>query len=142
MLALPSAALRVSPLTTRRSAIAAGAASLVPAALVPMRAAHADALEDIAARSNAAAEEARAKRAKQAEGQALKDAAGGGFNIILSAGILTLLGGAGAFFFGIKKDADATKSFNLDNNRLLTDEEKRRYAKLSPQERKALGIID
>ena len=61
-LLVSTAALRVSPLTSRRQAVAAGA-SLVPGLLLP-QIAHADAIEDIAARSNAAAAKAVEAKAK------------------------------------------------------------------------------
>ena len=65
MLVLPSSALRLPPpATSRRSAVAAGA-SLVPALVMPT-AAWADAIEDIAARSNAQAKETAAAKEKAA----------------------------------------------------------------------------
>merc|ERR1719409_1694087 len=131
LIALPqSAALRVSPLTTRRHAIVAGA-SLVPAALVLPRAAHADAIEDIAARNAEANRKAAEQKAKEAEGKQLLLAAEGGLNLVLSAGSVAVLGAAAFFFAGIKGDADKSKTFNLDNARFMTDAEKRKYSNLS-----------
>ena len=89
MIAVPSAALRVSPLATRRNAIIAGA-SVVPAIVLP-KAAHADAIEEIARKNAIAAQEAAEQKKKAEEQKALLAAADSGFNGVLTVGILGVL---------------------------------------------------
>lgn len=141
MLVLPSAALRVSMPTTRRQALATGA-SLAPAFVLLPQVAHADAIEDIAARNALAAKEAQQAKAEAAERKALLDSAGGGLNAVLSVGILGLIGGIGYFALGIKSKSDETQTFNMDRNRLMTDSERRQAANLSAAEKRKLGIKD
>ena len=140
MLVMPSTALRVSMPTTRRQALATGA-SLAPALVLPQLA-HADAIEDIAARNALAAKEAQQAKAEAAERKALLDSAGGGLNAVLSVGILGLIGGIGYFALGIKSRSDETQTFNMDRNRLMTDSERRQAANLSAAEKRKLGIKD
>ena len=122
--ALPSAALRVPPLTTRRGALIAGA-SLAPGFLLPQQMAHADSIADIAAKSNREAKEAAERKAKAAQGVNLSEAAGSGLNVILTGASAVLLAGAGAFALSVKGEVDKTTSVNFERERFMTDSEKR-----------------
>ena len=135
---MPSAALKVSPSIGRRQAVIAGA-TLVPAVVMPQRA-HADAIDDIAAKNAVAAAKSRAEKEKAKEMDGVNGILGQGLNTILSVGALGLVGFAGVFFTGIKKDVDASTLNNLDRNRFLSDQERRAAAKLSDSEKKARGI--
>ena len=141
-------ALRVSPspLTTRRSAIMAGA-SIVPAVVLPTLAAHADDDDDAGilriAQKNAEAAKLEAERKKQAqESKGLLDAAEGGLNTVLTVGAVGILGFAGVTLSGFLGKSQESSTVNLDRNRFLTDAERRKYAKLSASEKKKLGIKD
>ena len=137
LLVLPSAALRVAQPLTRRNAVAAGA-SLIPTLVLPPRSALADSVEEIAARSNAAAMQDKANKKKAEESQGLFDAAGDAFGLLLTGGIVAILGGVGVFVSSISGQGGET--VNLDMSRPLTDAEKRKYAKLSASEKRKLGI--
>jgi len=144
LLALPSAALRVEPLKTRRAAVFAGA-TLVPALMLPEQAAYADAIEDIALRSNKAALEAKAAKAKAAEGSFLGDAVAGFTGVVVPAAFVTVLGGAAYFASTLLGQTDAIDVFvdsKKEKRRPLTAAEKRKFANLSPKEKKELGIKD
>ena len=137
LLTLPTAALNISPLTTRRSAVI-GAAGLV---LPPLGVAHAEeaalgytpppAYEDagiaaIAARNAAATAEAKAAKAQAAADKAaVEEVAGGALNVALTGGIVLLLGAAGTFASSIFGQANEVTAFNLDRNRLASDAERR-----------------
>ena len=95
-LALPSAALRVSsPQVSRRRAVMAGAAAMVPAVALTPRSAHADAIADIAARANAqAAQAAKEKEQAAADKKAFKEATDGIANTATTGALVAILGGA------------------------------------------------
>ena len=118
-LLLPTDALKLTPLTTRRSAVIAGVGALVPTA------AHADAIEEIARKNAEAAKVAKAEKEAAKEQKELLDAAGAGLNGILTVGVVGILGAAGYFFLGIKGDADKVTVNNLEKNRLMTPKERR-----------------
>ena len=141
LLALASicAALRVSPLTTRRHAVVAGA-TVATGAMLPLRAAHADAIEDIARRNAEESKIAAERKAAAKDAQVLVDAGEGVLNTALTVGALGLLGFAATFFSGIKSQSDATTVVNFENSRPLTDAEKAKYKNLSASEKKKLGI--
>tara|TARA_B110001452_G_C14922513_1_gene322574 strand:+ start:92 stop:586 length:495 start_codon:yes stop_codon:yes gene_type:complete len=139
-LLVSTAALRVSPLTSRRQAVAAGA-GLVPALLLP-QIAHADKIEEIAARSNAAAEAAVAAKAKaKAEGPGfIAEATSGIAGVALPAALLGLLGFAVVFVSDITGKSGIGEDFAKKGRRELTDAEKRKYKGLSAKEKAELGI--
>ena len=144
LLVLPSAALRVSPLTSRRQAVVAGA-SLVPGLVLLPAIAHADAIEDIAARSNAAAEQAKEAKAKaKAEGPGfLSEAANGLAGVVAPAALLAIAGGIAFFANGIISQSgvvDDVLEKTKEKRRPLTAAEKRKYASLSAKEKRDLGI--
>mmetsp|Transcript_3954 Transcript_3954/g.7661 ORF Transcript_3954/g.7661 Transcript_3954/m.7661 type:complete len:155 (-) Transcript_3954:209-673(-) len=141
---LPSAALRISPLMSRRQAVSTGA-SFVPALVALPQIAHADAIEDIAARNNIAADKARAEKAKaKAEGPGfLASAAEGVTGVVVPAVILGLVGGV--FFSGSKliSESGYVDDFveaKKEKRRPLTEAEKRKYKNLSAKEKRDLGI--
>ena len=146
LLLLQSSALRVSPLTSRRQAVISGA-SLVPGLVLMPQIAHADAIEEIAARNNAQAVKAKeAKEKAKAEGPGFLDQAANGVAGVVAPAIgLSLIGGI-AFFgsqlvgqSGIVDDvADNLK----EKRRPLTAAEKRKYAGMSAKEKRDLGIKD
>lgn len=137
-LLVSTAALRVSPLTSRRQAVAAGA-SLVPGLLLP-QIAHADAIEDIAARSNAAATKAVEAKAKaKADGPGfLAETSQGIASVALPAALLGFVGFAAVFAADITSK-QAEQVANL-GRRPLTDAENRKYKGLSAKEKRELGI--
>ena len=138
LLVLPSDGLRTPPLTTRRHAVLVSG-SLVPALLLPKPAAHADTLEDIAARSNAAAATAKAKNSKsRKESEQVGGIAGSLVNVAFAGAAL----GAGYLVFGFA-GAASEKGISLgakEERRPLTEAEKRKYSKLSAKEKRELGI--
>lgn len=88
-----------------------GASALAAAPLV----AWADAIDDIAARSNeAAAAASAAKAAKAAAGSGVEDFAAGALNLGLSAATLALVGGALFFLLSIRKEGADTVIFTKD----------------------------
>jgi hypothetical protein len=99
-----------APASPGRAAFKLGASSI--AALGAPLLAHADSIEEIAARANARAEaEAAAKAAAQAAGDPLGGLAAGALNLVLSGGILALLAAVAFFLFQTIKDgqkADAS----------------------------------
>ena len=100
-----ASALRVNP-TGRRSVIIGASSSLAGLALPRIAPAHADSIEDIAARSNAAAEKAAAIKAEKDKGSFVGDAAGFVGNAVLTLGIVGLLGGTAAYLFSVQKDGE------------------------------------
>lgn len=92
----------------RRAAILGATSSLV--ALPRQQAAHADSIEEIAARSNAIAEQQAAAAAKKAEGSFLEDAGASAFNLALTGATVLLLGGAATFFASISADSAKIES--------------------------------
>ena len=138
LLALPMVVtLKLAAPMTRRQAIVATSATALPLVL-QRTAAHADSLEEIAARSNAAAQVARDQKAAAAENQGLVEAAGSAFNGLLSVGIVGVLGAA--VFFASSIAGGGGTSVNLDTSRPLTEAEKRKYKNLSAAEKRKLGI--
>ena len=131
-------ALRTPPMARRQALLAAGA--LAPALVLPPLAAHADAIEEIAARNAAANKAAAEKKAKAAEDKALFEAAGSGLNLAITAVSVALVGGVGVFGAQALQQSSKTTSNNLDRNRLLTDSEKQRFKNLSAAEKKKRGI--
>ena len=119
-----ASALRAPPLATRRAAVMAGA-SIMPNILLTPRAAHADAIDDIAARSQAAAVEARKQKEAEVEFKELKEAASDGLGVIITGAIVVLAGGVGAFVLNLKGKSDKMTAYNLDNNRLMTRKERK-----------------
>jgi len=104
---LPADALVTQSLNRRAALLGASSISLV----LPRLPAHADTIEDIAARSNAQQAAVNAAAAQKAqEGNALADLASGAGNLLLIAATLALVGGAGKFFLSAKSDADSTES--------------------------------
>lgn len=141
---IPSAALQVSTPSTRRQAVAS-AARLVPGFVLLPQVAHADAIEDIAARNNAAA-------AKQREAKAKAKAAGPGFVESAANGVagvaVPAIGAAivGGVVLGFSQQASQSGyvgdfAENLkEKRRPLTEAEKRKYKDLSAKEKRELGI--
>ena len=121
--AICASALRVPVPTTRRNAVIAGA-SLVPGLVLP-QAAHADAIADIAAKNAAEAAALREQKAAAAEAKGLLDGLEGGFNAVLSVGVLGIIGAVGYFALDIKSTSDSTTVNNLDRNRFMTPKERR-----------------
>jgi len=122
----------------RRAAVFGGAA-LVGSLAVTAPPAHADDdIETIAARANAAAQKSRAAKEKAKQGNALLDAAGSGLNVVLTGAVLLFIGGAGAFVASLDKSGIALGG--EEERRDLTEAEKRKYANLSPKEKRELGI--
>ena len=138
LLAAPSSALKITAPLTRRHAVVAGAASVVPSLVLPRPAAYADSVEEIAARSNAAAQVDKDRKARSAENQGLADAAGSAFGVLVTGGIVAVVGGVGFFLSSIAGAGGQT--VNLDTSRPLTDAEKRKYKNLSAAEKRKLGI--
>jgi len=100
----------------RRAALIGASTSLTGLAGVVSlpRAAHADAIADIAARSNAIAQqEAVAKAKKEKEGDFLGDAASNAFNLALTGATVGLLGAVGFFLFSAKTDADKSEGIKF-----------------------------
>jgi len=141
---LPSAALQVSPLSSRRQAVAS-AARLVPGLVLLPQIAHADAIADIAARNNAAAAETKQAKAKaKEEGPGFLDQAGSSIaSVVAPAAGLSLIGGI-AFFgsqlVGQSGIVDDVADNMKEKRRVLTPAEKRKYAALSDKEKRDLGI--
>ena len=141
---LPSAALQVSPLSSRRQAVAS-AARLVPGLVLLPQIAHADAIADIAARNNAAAAETKVAKAKaKEEGPGFLDQAGSSIaSVVAPAAGLSLIGGI-AFFgsqlVGQSGIVDDVADNMKEKRRVLTPAEKRKYAALSDKEKRDLGI--
>ena len=126
------AALQAPPLATRRSAVMAGA--IVPSILLAPRAAHADeaseqasadAIAAIAAKNQAATQEARKRKEAEAELKGLKDAASGGFNLVVTGAFVVLLGGIGAFALNLKGAGDKITVSNLEDRRFMTAQERK-----------------
>ena len=125
LFALPTAsALRVSPLATRRHAVLSGA-SLVPGLMLSPLAAQADTIDDIAARSNLAAQERMARKKEAEENKGLAEAADGGLNLLLTVGGVVILGGVGAFVASLAGQSSKMTVNNLDNNRFATAKERK-----------------
>ena len=141
---LPSAALQVSPLSSRRQAVAS-AARLVPGLVLLPQIAHADAIEDIAARNNAAAikqKEAKAKAKEDGPGF-LDQAATGIAGVVAPAIGVSLIGGVlffGSQLVGQSGIVDDVADNMKEKRRALTPAEKRKYAALSDKEKRDLGI--
>ena len=142
---LPSAALQVSTPSSRRQAVAS-AARLVPGLVLLPQIAHADAIEDIAARNNAAA-------AKQREAKEKAKAAGPGFVESAASSVtgfaVPAIGAAivGGVVLGFAQQVGQTTALsdfadaNLkEKRRPLTEAEKRKYKNLSAKEKRDLGI--
>jgi len=124
---------------SRRATVLGGASALVGSfALTAPPAIADDALDAIAARANAAAEKSRAAKVKAKQGNALLDAAGSGLNVVLTGAVLLFIGGAGAFVSSLDKSGIALGG--KEERRALTEAEKRKYANLSPKEKRELGI--
>ena len=142
-LLVPAAALRATPLTSaaRRQALATGA-SLVPGLVLLPQLAHADAIEDIAARQNAAAEKAREAKAKaKAAGPGfLAEATGSVASVALPAVLLGFVGFAAVFAADITSKSGIAQDLENRGRRPLTEAEKRKYKNLSPKEKRELGI--
>ena len=141
---LPSAALQVSTPSSRRQAVAS-AARLVPGLVLLPQIAHADAIEDIAARNNAAA-------AKQREAKEKAKAAGPGFLESASSSVtgfaVPAIGAAvvGGVVLGFTQQVgqsgivgDVAENLK-EKRRPLTEAEKRKYKNLSAKEKRDLGI--
>ena len=96
--------------TNRRAVLANAGSSLATLALATPLIANADANDDamarIAARSNKEAEEAAARKKAKAEGNFIGDLAASAFNVVLTGGIVALLGGSFVFFNQAKEAAD------------------------------------
>ena len=141
---LPSAALQVSTPSSRRQAVAS-AARLVPGLVLLPQIAHADAIEDIAARNNAAAAAQReAKEKAKAAGPGFLDsAASSATGFAVPAIGAAVVGGVVLGFTqqvgqsGIVGDV----AENLkEKRRPLTEAEKRKYKNMSAKEKRDLGI--
>ena len=141
---MPSAALQVSPLSSRRQAVAS-AARLVPGLVLLPQIAHADAIEDIAARNNAAAIKAKDAKAKaKAEGPGFLDQAANGIAGVVAPAIgVSLIGGVvffGSQLVGQSGIVDDVAENLKEKRRPLTAAEKKKYASLSAKEKRDLGI--
>ena len=141
---LPSAALQVSPLSSRRQAVAS-AARLVPGLVLLPQIAHADAIEDIAARNNAAATKQKEAKAKAKEdGPGFLDQAATGIAGVVAPAIgVSLIGGVlffGSQLVGQSGIVDDVAENMKEKRRVLTPAEKRKYAALSDKEKRDLGI--
>ena len=96
------------------------------------------AIAAIAAKANSAAQKSIAAKAKAKQGNALADAAGGGLNLVLTGAVLLFVGGAGAFVSSLDTSGIALGA--QEERRALTEAEKRKYANLTPKQKKELGI--
>ena len=102
-----TAALKIGAPVGRRAALLSGTSI---ATLGLPKAAHADSIEDIAARSNAAAEAAvKAKAAKAAQGTGFQDFVNGAFNVLITGATLAVVGFAGSFLLKAKSEADSNE---------------------------------
>lgn len=99
-----SGALQLGSSVNRRNAVMAGVASFT----LPPLAAHADTIDDIAARSNAAAERAAIAKAEAAKPDFFASAASSVGNFVLTGAVLGLVGASGVFLFQAKTEADKT----------------------------------
>ena len=112
--------------------------------MLPQRAAHADSIEDIAARSNEIAKKEKEAKAKaSAQGDFLGDAAKGISGVVIPAAFFGVVGGAAFFASSLTKKTDALDVFaesRQEKRRPLTAAEKKKYAGLSAKEKKELGI--
>ena len=105
--------------TNRRAVLANAGSSLATLALATPLIANADANDDamarIAARSNKEAEEAAARKKAKAEGNFIGDLAASAFNVVLTGGIVALLGGSFVFFNQAKEAADREEGVRFTN---------------------------
>ena len=102
--------------------------------------AYADALEDIAARSNSiAAKEKAAKEKAAGAGDSLFDAAGGALINGAFALVAVAAGGLVLQFAGAGSKMDISLG-GKEERRPLTEAEKRKYKNLSAKEKKELGV--
>lgn len=137
----------------RRSAIFSGAAALgslatmpafaddaAPAYVAPLPTYEDPAVAAIAARANAEAKKSIEAKEKAKQGNALLDAAGGGLNVVLTGAVVLFVGGAGAFITSLDTSGIALGQNDLEERRPLTTAEKQKYAKLTPQQKRDLGI--
>ena len=109
-------ALTLAGTPVSRRAVLVSASSSLAAIAAPQRA-HADAIEDIAARSNAeAARQAAIAEQKKKDGNFVGDLASSAFNVLLTGATLAVVGGGAAFFLSAKGDADKSEfSFGKDD---------------------------